>query len=461
MSTQKTDYLVVGAGATALSFVDSLLDVTDAHITMVDRRDKAGGHWNDAYPFVRLHQPSSYYGVDSTPLGRARLDTDGLNAGFEELASGVEVASYFHAVMQDRLLASGRVSFVPMTEHLGDGTLRNVLNGTHTQVEAGRIVDASMCENGIPLTHKRQFTVADGVACIAPNFLPQHAAKHQHFTILGAGKTAMDTAVWLLSHGASGDQIRWVRPRDPWIVNRSYSQPSGAFYKHIVRATALQMASARDAVDISEFALGMEASGLWMRLDPDVQPQIMHGPTLSTAELALLQGIKDVVREGHVSALEPERMVLKNGECTAPKDTLYIDCTARALGHSNTWPIFTPERIGLQMIRLYQPMFSAALLARIEALGGDDAAKNALCAPVPMTDDVQSWIKSQTITSMNQFKWGQVPALKNWIQNTRLDGFGRPSREVDRTDPENIALFNEVKALSMPAFANMQKLANL
>ena len=126
---------------------------------MVDRRDKAGGHWNDAYPFVRLHQPSSYYGVDSTPLGRARLDTDGLNAGFEELASGVEVASYFHAVMQDRLLASGRVSFVPMTEHLGDGTLRNVLNGTHTQVEAGRIVDASMCENGIPLTHKRQFTV--------------------------------------------------------------------------------------------------------------------------------------------------------------------------------------------------------------------------------------------------------------------------------------------------------------
>ena len=59
-----------------------------------------------------------------------------------------------------------------------------------------------------------------------------------------------------------------------------------------MRATALQMASARDAVDISEFAWGMEASGLWMRLDPDVQPQIMHGPTLSTAELALLQGIK-------------------------------------------------------------------------------------------------------------------------------------------------------------------------
>ncbi len=24
-----------------------------------------GGHWTRAYPFVRLHQPSAYYGVNS------------------------------------------------------------------------------------------------------------------------------------------------------------------------------------------------------------------------------------------------------------------------------------------------------------------------------------------------------------------------------------------------------------
>lgn len=41
---------------------------------MVDRRPKIGGHWNDAYPFVRLHQPSSFYGVASRPLGRHQLD---------------------------------------------------------------------------------------------------------------------------------------------------------------------------------------------------------------------------------------------------------------------------------------------------------------------------------------------------------------------------------------------------
>ena len=34
-----------------------------SEILVVDRRAKPGGHWNDAYDFVRLHQPSLYYGV--------------------------------------------------------------------------------------------------------------------------------------------------------------------------------------------------------------------------------------------------------------------------------------------------------------------------------------------------------------------------------------------------------------
>jgi len=44
MSNLQTDYLVVGAGATAMSFVDTLLSETDADVTMVDRRYRPGGH---------------------------------------------------------------------------------------------------------------------------------------------------------------------------------------------------------------------------------------------------------------------------------------------------------------------------------------------------------------------------------------------------------------------------------
>ena len=58
---EETDSLVKGCGAMGMAFVDTLLQETDAHVTIVDPRPGPGGHWNDAYPFVRLHQPSILY----------------------------------------------------------------------------------------------------------------------------------------------------------------------------------------------------------------------------------------------------------------------------------------------------------------------------------------------------------------------------------------------------------------
>jgi cation diffusion facilitator CzcD-associated flavoprotein CzcO len=69
-----TDYLIVGAGAAGMAFADSLIADSDANVVLVDRRHPPGGHWNDAYPFVRLHQPSPFYGVNvtaSAPASRA------------------------------------------------------------------------------------------------------------------------------------------------------------------------------------------------------------------------------------------------------------------------------------------------------------------------------------------------------------------------------------------------------
>ena len=73
METLETDYLVVGAGAMGMAFTDALIDHADVHVTLVDRRHAAGGHWQDAYPFVQLHQASLFYGVASTVLGSGAL----------------------------------------------------------------------------------------------------------------------------------------------------------------------------------------------------------------------------------------------------------------------------------------------------------------------------------------------------------------------------------------------------
>jgi choline dehydrogenase-like flavoprotein len=90
-----TDYLVVGAGATGLAFADALAASADAEVTVVDRDRAPGGHWLHAYPFVRLHTPSAYYGVDSLALGDDRIDQAGENAGYYERATGSEVREYF------------------------------------------------------------------------------------------------------------------------------------------------------------------------------------------------------------------------------------------------------------------------------------------------------------------------------------------------------------------------------
>ncbi len=47
--TLEADYVIVGAGAAAMAFADTLLTDSDASMIIVDRRHKPGGHWNDAF----------------------------------------------------------------------------------------------------------------------------------------------------------------------------------------------------------------------------------------------------------------------------------------------------------------------------------------------------------------------------------------------------------------------------
>jgi len=96
MAAMETDYLVIGTGGSAMAFVDTLLtEDPEAQIVMVDRHHRPGGQWNDAYSFVRLHQPAAWYGVASYELSDWHRETTGFNAGMWSLASGPEVLAHF------------------------------------------------------------------------------------------------------------------------------------------------------------------------------------------------------------------------------------------------------------------------------------------------------------------------------------------------------------------------------
>ncbi|SFP82525.1 Pyridine nucleotide-disulphide oxidoreductase [Geodermatophilus dictyosporus] len=458
-----TDYLVIGAGATGLAFADTLLDESDAHITIVDRHGKPGGHWNDAYPFVTLHQPSAFYGVNSTELGSGRKDTTGLNAGLYELATGAEVCGYYDRVVGSRLVPSGRVTHLPMSEHEGAGRVRSLLSGAVTEVRVRRkVVDATYNSPSVPSTHTPSFTVAPGVRLVPPNALPGLGNREQElptrFTVLGGGKTAMDTCVWLVTSGADPDAITWVVPRDSWLIDRGTTQPAPEFFDEVIGGQADQMAAFAAATSTEDLFLRLEACGALTRIDRERTPGMFHLATVAPGEVEVLRRIRDVVRLGRVRALEPDRTVLDGGEVATAPDTLFVDCTASAVRRRPVQPVFQGDRIVLQMLRLPQPAFSAALTAWVEAHRDDEEQQNRLCGPVAFPHALDDYAGAMATTLWNQFHWTQDRELRRWIRGSRLDGFSRLVAGVARDDAHGQAVLARYREQAVAAVGNLPNL---
>ncbi len=455
----ETDYLIIGAGVSGLAFADEMLIRSDATMTLVDKRSAPGGHWNDAYSFVKLHQPSIFYGVESTPLGRNRVEATGPNEGFMELAEGPEILNYLHALMRDRLLQSGRVTFVPNSEVTEDGRIRHLLSGEVQDVVVRRkTVDASWYTNAVPRTTSPAFTAAPGVTVIAPNELPPLVSRFERFTIIGSGKTGIDAVVWLLENGVLPARVQWILGRDAWFLNRAFTQPGDAFFETTFESFAAQRRALAEAQNAHDFALRMEACGAWLRLDPGIYPEVFHAATVSEGELDYLRQIKGPVRLGHVTHIDPETVTLERGEIAAHPDTLYIACTTTALPPKPIKPVFEGDRITLQMVRSPQIPFSAALIAFLEAELESDEEKNALTTPLPLPDTVGDFIKSLWPDMLNRYACSKHPKVRAWVNQSRLDGYSKIAAAVAPEDEKRRAILEEVKTASMAAASNMGRL---
>jgi hypothetical protein len=226
----ETEYLIIGSGLVGMAFADTLLTETDANIIIVDRYANPGGHWNMAYPFVTLHQPSAYFGVSSKELSRGIIDTIGLNKGMNDLATGSELLAYFDEVMRQRFLASGRVRYFPMCEYKGEGIFTSKLTGKEFSVSYNKLVDATFMTISVPSTHTPNFSVDPKVNFMPLNNLPLVTKKPNGYVVIGGGKTGIDACLWLLSRDVDPDDITWIRPRDSWLLDRQNTQPTESFF---------------------------------------------------------------------------------------------------------------------------------------------------------------------------------------------------------------------------------------
>ena len=458
----ETDYLIVGSGAMGMAFADTLLTESPFDIVIVDRHAKPGGHWNVAYPFVRLHQPSSFFGVASRELSRFEKDKVGLNKGLYDLASGAEVSAYFDDVMQQTLLPSGRVRYFPMSDYQGDGAFISLTSGHATRVKYKKLVDATRLTVDVPAEHTPAFTIDDGVNFMALNELPVLKSAPKGYVIIGSGKTGMDACLWLLQNGVDADTIRWIMPRDAWMLPREFAQNSDEFFVDTFGNQANQFEALATAESIDDMYGRLEAAGCMVRIDKNVRPTMFHAATISRPELDKLRQIKNIIRMGRVSAIERDKIILDDGELETGVDIVHVDCSAslsRTMPKMSAKPVFDGDVITPQTVRSFMPVFSGSMIAYVEAHYDDEEEKNRLCNVVPLPNRAEDFVPMTLAAMMNQFNWSQDKPLRQWVRGNRLDGFSKLTHNLDPDNAEKMDIMLRIRDNAPKAVNNLMKLA--
>ena len=452
---ESCDYLVVGGGATGMAFADTLLHAAAAAaaasssssppmtLVMVDKHDRPGGQWNDSYRFVRLHQPSSMYGVETCKLEKGN-DSDGAAdkaAPEHHRATRAEILDYYDVVRR-KLEAQydfqfcGGVTFdfsqQPVSSH-ENGVLSYRLGNQHggsmIQVRK-KLVDARYLEPDLPVFIPPKFSYdPTKIRCVPVNALSEveeeekeeeevsnhpHPSSPRYFVVIGAGKTDMDAIVFLLTQRhVDPDRILWVVPHEAWITAREkitscleflHTCTQLAKQKQQLEQSGHDPASLKKALTSKDFFqngfLQWEAEGKVYRFDKGVLPTKFKDATLSKEELALLQKVTKVLRHGRIQRIQDNGDLVSANGSTVPlpwasssaavENTTFVHCSAGAFNYSkqtgNPPPVFDQHVITLQDVYGTPGFcFVGSILGKLESLPHlSDTEKNAMClAPKP------------------------------------------------------------------------------
>lgn len=451
--TIEADYLVVGAGAMGMAFADAVIDHSDARVVLVDRRHGVGGHWLEAYPFVRLHQSSAFYGVASTLLGGGKLQESGPEAGLQERATQPEITAYYARAL-DRLGQTGRLEFFPNSDYVGDRMVVSRISGDRFEVtESCRIVNAHYLAPSIPAEKPAPFDVGAGARVVPVNDLARLDEAPSQYVVVGSGKTATDTCIWLLSRGVDPDAVCWVRPREPWMLNRARVQPDPAIFLGLA---ADIMQSAASATTLDDLFLRMEDADVMLRIDRSIMPTMAKAPTLAKWELDQLRTIENVVRRGHVKAVERGTLQFTEGSVAIADDAVVVHCAADGLKYPPLVPVWCPDAITLQPVRAGFPTYGAAIAGHIEATRTGDDEKNRLCPPSNYGNSLADWARMFYRGTRGTMAFSAEPDIKSWVDSISLN----PTR-IPAGYPASPALDDARERLATHTPAGMARLAEL
>jgi hypothetical protein len=275
-----------------------------------------------------------------------------------------------------------------------------------------RVVDARYLETSIPSTHTPSFDADPGTRLIPVNDLVRLTGAASGYTVIGGGKTAMDACTWLLESGVPPEAIRWIRPRDAWLLDRAFQQPLD-LVAGLIEGVSLYLEAAAQAEDVSDLFGRLEACGQLVRLDPAVEPAMYRCATVSQAELGSLRRIENVVRLGRVVHIAADRIVLEQG--LIPTDGGQVEPSASEAdlpfaGLSDVLAgvppdvgvgIPAPQREALEIALLLRPAGDQPPTAHAVALAVLTALRSCVAAgPVLVEIDDVQWLDAASLEAL-------------------------------------------------------------
>ena len=239
-------------GAVGMAFVDTLLDESDAHITIVDRHGKPGGHWNrclllrGAAPAVGLLR-RQLHRVGKPAQGRQRAQRRPVRTGGRVRDQCVLRQGHAAAVPAERPRQLPPYERVHRRGADRLAPVRGANPGRRAQED--RLDSTAFCPR-VPATHTPKFSIADGVRVVPPNVLPQlwmHRTGEQpaqQFCILaGPGSTVRTRPSGCCAAAAAPQSIQWVVPRDSLAPDRLHTQPGLEFFEDSMGGEADKLAA--------------------------------------------------------------------------------------------------------------------------------------------------------------------------------------------------------------------------
>jgi hypothetical protein len=230
----------------------------------------------------------------------------------------------------------------------------------------------------------------------------------------------MDAVGWLLDNGTPPDAIRWIRPREPWMLNRAFFQPGDGIVRTFAGIVS-ELEAVVESESIEQVFDQLERRDVVVRLDPSIRPSMLKGATVSLGELDQLRRVTGVVRLGHVTRIDSERIILEGGSVPTGPGQLHVHCAAPGLSDNPPQPIFTDDTILLQPITRVSLSLSAGLLGVVEASGRPTAEKNRLCPPNMWFDTPFDWMRHLLTGMRIELGWQEAPDVQAWLESSRLN----------------------------------------